>query len=150
MPNTPITPKQFNQMANNAIPPTKSLFHCACAFLVGGGICTLGQLIFEWAAYYNLDEAACGTAVSISLIFLSVLLTGLNVYDNIAKHAGAGTLVPITGFANAVASPALEFKSEGLILGLAAKMFVIAGPVIVYGVTAGWVYGLIIFLLNLY
>ena len=98
----------------------------------------------------GLNENTAGTAVSVTIIFLAALFTGLGLFDKLAKHAGAGTLVPITGFANAVVSPALEFKSEGLVLGLAAKMFVIAGPVIVYGTSASIVYGLIIYLFGLY
>ena len=97
-----------------------------------------------------LSQVDASTCVSISLVFLSALLTGLNVYDNIAKHAGAGTLVPITGFANAMASPALEFKTEGFILGIGAKLFSIAGPVIVYGLAASTLYGLIIYIFKLY
>lgn len=97
-----------------------------------------------------MDQDTAGAVVSVTLVFLSALLTGLKIYDKIAKHGGAGTLVPITGFANAVVSPALEFKSEGMILGLGAKMFVIAGPVIVYGISASIVYGIIIFLFKLY
>ncbi len=115
------------------------------AFVVGGLICCLGQglsLLFTDAA--GLDEKSASTAVSMSLVFLSALLTGLNVYDKLARFAGAGTLVPITGFANAVVSPALEFKSEGFILGTAAKMFTIAGPVIAYGLSASVLYGIIL------
>ena len=112
------------------------------AFLVGGLICCLGQLLFGLYAAAGLAEQAAGTAESITLVFIGALLTGLGVYDDIAKLAGAGTLVPITGFANSVAAPALEFKTEGFITGTAAKMFVIAGPVIVYGISASVVYGL--------
>ena len=113
------------------------------AFWIGGLICTLGQLVLNGWKMAGLDAEAAATATSVSLIFLSAVLTGLSVYDNIAKVAGAGTIVPITGFANSVVSPAIEFKAEGLITGMAAKMFVIAGPVIVYGTTASVVYGLI-------
>lgn len=117
------------------------------AFVVGGLICVLGQAISDLCRYFGMGENGAATATSIILIFLSALFTGLNLYDNLAKHAGAGTLVPITGFANAIVSPALEFKSEGLVFGLSAKMFVIAGPVLVYGITASIVYGILLRLL---
>ena len=113
------------------------------AFWVGGLICALGQLILNGWLALGLSKADAGTAESVSLIFLSALLTGLSVYDNIAKMAGAGTIVPITGFANSVVSPAIEFKAEGFVTGMAAKMFTIAGPVIVYGTVASVLYGLV-------
>ena len=119
---------------------------CVMAFVVGGLICTLGQALINLYTFLGLDKGAAGTACSMTLVALSALLTGLSLYDNIAKHAGAGTLVPITGFANSVAAPAVEFKTEGFILGVGAKMFTIAGPVIVYGVSASVVYGLIYWL----
>ena len=118
------------------------------AFLVGGLICTLGQVLSLLFQSLGLDKEACGTAVSVTLVFLGALLTGSGVYDDIARFAGAGTLVPITGFANSVVSPALEFKREGLVGGTCAKMFVIAGPVIVYGVGSSVVYGLVLVLLR--
>ena len=141
-----LTPKDYDQMTKRASPNTKSWRNIPLAFLIRGLICTLRQGIMEFLVAQGLqrDEAAAWT--SVALVFLSALLTGLKVYDNIAKFGGAGTLVPITGFANAVVSPAIEFKSEGLVLGLGAKMFIIAGPVIVYGVTAAIIYGLILFL----
>lgn len=116
------------------------------AFLVGGLICCLGQLLDGLYLGAGLMKDDAGALVSMSLVFLSALLTGLGVYDDIARFAGAGTLVPITGFANAVVSPALEFKTEGFVLGTAAKMFVIAGPVIVFGISASVVYGLLLVL----
>ena len=116
------------------------------ACLIGGLICTVGQAVRNGFAAMGLDETNAGTATSVVMVFLSAVFTGLSLYDNLAKHAGAGTLVPITGFANAVVSPAVEFKSEGFILGVAAKMFTIAGPVIVYGVAASVIYGLIYWL----
>ena len=119
------TPEQYNQMIQRSCGKSPLGKNMLWAFAVGGGICALG-----------LDESDAGTAVSITLIALSALLTGLHVYEKLAKHAGAGTLVPITGFSNSVAAPALEFKSEGLVLGTAAKMFTIAGPVLVYGISA--------------
>lgn len=113
------------------------------AFWIGGAICVIGQLVMNGFGALGLGKDDAGTATSVSLVFLSALFTGLSLYDDLAKYGGAGTLVPITGFANAVVSPAVEFQSEGFILGVAAKMFTIAGPVIVYGVCASVVYGLI-------
>ncbi len=112
------------------------------SFLVGGLICAIGQLILNGFTALDLSEQDAAAATSVSLVFLSAVLTGLSVYDDIAKFAGAGTLVPITGFANAVVSPAIEFKAEGFVTGMAAKMFIIAGPVIVYGTVASVLYGL--------
>ena len=113
-------------------------------FLVGGLICVIGQLILNGFTALDLSEQDAAAATSVSLVFLSAVLTGLSVYDDLAKIAGAGTLVPITGFANAVVSPAIEFKAEGFVTGMAAKMFIIAGPVIVYGTVASVLYGLIL------
>ena len=114
------------------------------SFLVGGLICVIGQLILNGFTALDLSEQDAAAATSVSLVFLSAVLTGLSVYDDIAKFAGAGTLVPITGFANAVVSPAIEFKAEGFVTGMAAKMFIIAGPVIVYGTVASVLYCLIL------
>ena len=114
------------------------------SFLVGGLICVIGQLILNGFTALDLSEQDAAAATSVSLVLLSAVLTGLSVYDDIAKFAGAGTLVPITGFANAVVSPAIEFKAEGFVTGMAAKMFIIAGPVIVYGTVASVLYGLIL------
>ena len=116
---------------------------CRNAFVIGGLICALGQFFINSYTKLGLSSQDASTAASMTLVALSALLTGLSLYDNIAKHAGAGTLVPITGFANAIAAPAVEFKTEGFILGVGAKMFTIAGPVIVYGVSASVVYGII-------
>ena len=121
---------------------------CLNAFWIGGLICTVGQFLLNWYGKIGLEKDLAGTATSMTLVALSALLTGLSLYDDIAKHAGAGTLVPITGFANAVAAPAVEFKTEGFILGVGAKMFTIAGPVIVYGVSASVVYGIIYWLIT--
>ena len=118
------------------------------AFLIGGLICCLGQFLMNLYLSLGLDEESAATAESISLVFLGALLTGLGLYDTIAKRAGAGTLVPITGFANSVVAPALEFKTEGFITGTAVKMFSIAGPVIVFGISASVVYGLILCLIG--
>lgn len=136
--------KNYLAYVNSFLPPTKHFKNCFRAFMVGGLICCIGQslrVIFERAFGLYGDELA--GAVSIALIFLGTLLTGLGVYDRIGRNAGAGSIVPITGFANSVASPAIEFKTEGLVYGLAAKMFVVAGPIIVYGVLAGTAVGLI-------
>ncbi len=124
-------------------PIGKDCFH---AFWIGGLICCIGQLLLNGYQRLGLEREAAGTACSMTLVALSALLTGLSLYDDIARHAGAGTLVPITGFANAIAAPAVEFKTEGFVLGTAAKMFTIAGPVIVYGLVASVVYGVIYWL----
>ncbi len=143
-----LTPKDYDRMTKEASPNTKSWRNIPLAFLIGGLICTLGQGLMEFYRSQGLPKDEASTWASVSLVFLSALLTGMKVYDKIAKFGGAGTLVPITGFANAVVSPAMEFKSEGFVLGLGAKMFIIAGPVIVYGITAAVVYGLILFFMG--
>ena len=140
-----LTPKDYDRMTKEASPNTKSWRNIPMAFVIGGLICTLGQGLTQWYLSMGMEKDIASAWTSVTLVGLSALLTGLKVYDNIAKFGGAGTLVPITGFANAVVSPAMEFKSEGLVLGLGAKMFIIAGPVIVYGVTAAAVYGLVLF-----
>ncbi|MGN0981187.1 MAG: stage V sporulation protein AC [Candidatus Avoscillospira sp.] len=138
-----LSKKEYSQYVKEMSPNSpfwKDLFN---AFWVGGLICVVGQMILNGFTAMGLDETDAGTATSVSMVFLGALLTGLSVYDDIAKIGGAGTLVPITGFSNAVVSPAIEFKSEGLVTGLAAKIFIIAGPVLVYGITASAVYGII-------
>ena len=139
-----VSPKDYDKMSKKASPPTKSWRNIPMAFVVGGLICTLGQALGNLYLYAGLEKDAASGATSITLVFLAVLLTGLKLYDKIARYAGAGTLVPITGFANAMSSAAIEFKSEGLIMGLGAKMFTIAGPVIVYGTVASVLYGVIL------
>jgi len=130
-------------------PNSKCLRNMAFAFLFGGLICTVGQLVGNiYQEFLGLDEESVKTAVPITMIFLGALLTGLNLYNKLAKFAGAGTLVPITGFANAVVSPAIEFKREGYILGVAVKMFTIAGPVLVYGINASILAGLLLMLMG--
>ena len=120
---------------------------CLWAFLVGGSICTIGQILRDvFQKLCSFDEETAGTLTSVSLILVAVILTALGIFDNIAKHAGAGTLVPITGFANAVVSPAIDSHSEGLVLGVGAKIFSVAGPVLLYGTLAGFVYGVIYWL----
>lgn len=145
-----MTQKEYGKLINDLSPKSPIVKDCIWAFVVGGLICTLGQLIQSGYMALGLSKTDAGTAMSMTLVALSALFTGLSLYDNLAKHAGAGTLVPITGFANAVAAPAVEFKTEGMILGTAAKMFTIAGPVIVYGVSASVVYGLIYWITTLF
>ena len=119
----------------------------ACAFLIGGGICVIGQAILNLAKGQGLDQTAAGTVTTICLVGLSALLTGLNLYNKLARFGGAGTLVPVTGFANAVVSPAIDFRAEGIVTGMAAKMFLVAGPVLVFGTVAAALYGVILLLL---
>ena len=145
-----MTEKEYARLVKEMSPKSPIWRDCLNAFWIGGLICTLGQLIMNGYMTLGIDKEAAGTAMSMTLVALSALLTGLSLYDDIAKHAGAGTLVPITGSANAVAAPALEFKTEGFILGVGAKMFTIAGPVIVYGVSASVVYGLIYWITTLF
>ena len=145
-----ISNKAYSEMVKKASPPSKSGRNIPLAFVIGGAICTLGHFFIRMYKQMGLSDDMAFPAASITLVFLAILLTGLHVYDKLARYGGGGTLVPITGFANAIAAPALEFKSEGYVLGLGAKMFVIAGPVIVYGVAAGIVYGAIIYLLGAY
>ena len=142
-----MTNGEYNQYIRKKQPKSKCLRNTLRAFLVGGAICVLGQGLGQLYVRWGASEQDAATWVSVTLIFLSALLTGLGVYDDIARFAGAGTLVPITGFANAIASPALEFKREGLITGTAVKLFTIAGPVIVYGTSASVVYGMVLCLL---
>ena len=138
-----MTEKQYARLVNDLAPKSPKLRDYLGAFCIGGTICLVGQVFLNWYQSMGLDEKAAGTAVCMSLITLSALLTGFSLYDNIAKYGGAGTLVPITGFANAITAPAVEFKTEGFILGVGAKMFTIAGPVIFYGVSASVAYGFI-------
>lgn len=139
-----MSPKEYNRYVARLAkksPLGKDLLN---SFLIGGLICVIGQLILNGYTALELSEQDAAAATSVSLVFLSAVLTGLSVYDDLAKIAGAGTLVPITGFANAVVSPAIEFKAEGFVTGMAAKMFIIAGPVIVYGTVASVLYGIIL------
>jgi stage V sporulation protein AC len=145
-----MTEKQYAKLVSEMAPKSPIWKDCIFAFLVGGLICTLGQLFINAYSSLGLEKTDASTAASMSLVVLSALLTGLSLYDNIAKYAGAGTLVPITGFANAISSPAIEFKTEGFILGVGAKMFTIAGPVIVYGTVASVVYGIIYWITTLF
>ena len=139
-----LSAEEYRKYVQQKQPKSPIVKDTALAFVVGGLICLLGQVVLEFWKSQGLDQETASGATSITLVGLSALLTGLNLYNTIARFGGAGTLVPITGFANAVVSPALDFKSEGLITGMAAKMFVVAGPVIVFGVSASVVYGLIL------
>ena len=145
-----MTQKEYAKLVKDISPKSPIWKDCLNAFWIGGLICTIGQLILNGYLALGLEQEMAGTAMSMTLVAISALLTGLSLYDNIAKVAGAGTLVPITGFANAVVSPAIDFKSEGFITGMAAKMFTIAGPVIVYGVSASVVYGIIYWITTLF
>ena len=145
-----MTEKDYEKLAGEIAPKSPIWKDCLNAFWIGGLICTLGQFLLNCYGKWGLDKTDAGTAASMTLVALSALLTGLSLYDNIAKHAGAGTLVPITGFANSIAAPAIEFRTEGFILGVGAKMFTIAGPVIVYGVSASVVYGVIYWITTLF
>ena len=143
-----MTPKEYDALVRQLSPRSPIYKDTALAFAVGGGICTLGQLIGRLWEQLGLTAQAAGTATAVTLVFLSVVLTSLGLYHRLARYAGAGTLVPITGFANAVASPAIDFRAEGLVTGTAVKMFTVAGPVIVYGTAASVVYGLVLYLLG--
>ena len=137
------TNEQYSKYVNEKSPNSPIFKNCLFAFLIGGLICSIGQIIFDFCKFKGLDITQCNTIVSISLIGLSALLTGLNIFNKIGKIAGAGSLVPITGFANSIVSPAMEYKSEGYIMGVGAKMFTIAGPVLVYGISTSIVIGII-------
>lgn len=141
-----MTKKNYSELVKQRSRNSNLWLDCLKAFLIGGAICTIGQGILELFLVLDLSEKDAKTLTSVSLIFIGVLLTALHQYEKLAKHGGAGTLVPITGFANAMSSPAIEFKAEGLITGLAAKMFIIAGPVLVYGTAAAVIYGFIYWL----
>ncbi len=145
-----ISKDEYGKMTDKASPPSPTLKNCCFAFLIGGFICMIGQVIFDLCQMQGIEETTCRAIVSMSLVLLTAVLTGIGVFDKIAKFAGAGTMVPITGFANSIVSPAMEFKSEGKILGTAANMFKIAGPVIVYGCSSAVLYGIIIYIFKLY
>ena len=138
-----MTEKRYEKLVGELAPRSPIWKDCLNAFWIGGLICVLGQALMGLYGYWGLAKEDAGTAASMTLVTLSALLTGLSLYDDIAKHAGAGTLVPITGFANAVVSPAIDSKSEGLVLGVGAKIFTVAGPLLLYGTLAGAVYGVI-------
>lgn len=144
-----MTKEKYSELVDKRSRNSRLWLDCIKAFLIGGAICAIGQGILVLYEAMGVSEDIAKTLTSVTLIFIGVLLTALHGYERIAKHGGAGTLVPITGFANAMSSPAIEFKAEGLITGLAAKMFVIAGPVLVYGTTAAVLYGFIYWLTTL-
>lgn len=145
-----LTAKEYEKINKKASPNTKSYITIPKAFVIGGLICMIGQALIDLYQRFGMAQMIASTLSSVTLVFFAALLTGLNIYDKIAKHGGAGTLVPITGFSNAVTCSAMEFKSEGLILGLGAKIFTIAGPVIVYGLIASAVYGIILCIFQLF
>ena len=147
--NSPIdTQKDYQEYVNKQSPNSPIWKNCLNAFWVGGLICSIGQIIFSFCLYKNIDENSAGTIVSIFLIALSAFLTGLNVFNKIGKIAGAGSLIPITGFANSIVAPAMEYKSEGYVMGVGAKMFTVAGPVLVYGISTAIIVGLIYLIFN--
>lgn len=141
-----ITPAEYQAMVHEHAPRSPIWKNMLFAFLIGGSICMLGQILQNAFLSLGISKTDTSTLVSVSLIFLSALLTALNLYNSLARYAGAGTLVPITGFANSVVSPAIDFRSEGFVTGMAAKMFVVAGPVIVFGTLASIFYGLLYYL----
>lgn len=145
-----MTSQHYAKMVQSSAPKTASAANCLRAFFIGGGICAAGQGIFTLFTLWGWDEQTAKTLTSVTMIFLGVLLTVLGVYDKLARKAGAGTLVPITGFANAMSAAAIEFKSEGYITGVGTKLFVIAGPVLVYGTVASVLYGAILWTLHLF
>ena len=137
------TNQQYSDYVDKKTPNSPILKNCFNAFLVGGLICTIGQFIFDYCKFKGLSETACSTTVSIILIGISAILTSLNIFNKIGKFAGAGSLVPITGFANSIVAPAIEYKSEGYVMGVGAKMFTVAGPVLVFGISSAVLVGLI-------
>ncbi|MBR3962680.1 MAG: SpoVA/SpoVAEb family sporulation membrane protein [Oscillospiraceae bacterium] len=144
-----LSSDEYKKMGEAAVPKTKCARNLTGAFVIGGGICVLGQFLLNFYQGLGLSTPLSSAACSITLIGISAVLTGFGIYDKIAKFGGGGTLVPITGFANAVVSPAMEFKTEGFVLGLGVKIFTIAGPVIVYGVLASVVYGFVLWILKI-
>lgn len=144
-----ISKKEYGKMTKKASPPSPIFSDCLKAFIVGGLVCCFGQALFNLYTVAGIEEKTAKMLVSASLIFITAMLTALHVYERYAKFAGAGSLVPITGFANAMVSPAIEFKAEGQILGLGVKMFTVAGPVLVYGITASVIYGVVLWIISL-
>lgn len=145
-----ISPELYQDMQDEVSPHSKSYINIPMAFLIGGLICLLGEALLNVMMYFGMDKEAAGSWTSVTLVFLSALFTGLGWYERLAKHAGAGTLVPITGFANGVTSAAIEARTEGWILGVGSKIFTIAGPVILYGTAASVVYGIILKLFQIF
>lgn len=143
-----ISNEQYGKMVKKASPPSKVIINCLKAFFIGGAICCFGQLLFFIYDKLGMNYDETRTMVSVTLILITAILTGIGVFDKIAKHAGAGTIVPITGFANSTVSPALEYKSEGFIMGTGANIFKISGPVIVYSTVAAMIYGFIYWIIT--
>lgn len=140
----PIETKQeYSDYVDQKSPNSPILKNCFNAFWVGGLICSIGQIIMDFCQYQGMDQTSASTVVSIILIAISAILTGLNIFNKIGKFAGAGSLVPITGFANSIVSPAIEYKSEGYVMGVGGKMFTVAGPVLVFGISASVIIGII-------
>lgn len=139
----------YKETVAKRAPKSPLFIDCLKAFLFGGAICFLSQWLFFLYVFLGAEEKSAGTLVTVTLIFLAALLTGLGLFDRIARHAGAGTLVPVTGFANSVVSPAIDTKSEGLVIGVGSKIFTIAGPVILYGILSSWLLGIIYYILKL-
>ena len=145
----PIETKQeYSDYVDQKSPNSPILKNCFNAFWVGGLICSIGQIIFDFCKFKGMEETACSTTVSIILIGISAILTGLNIFNKIGKFAGAGSLVPITGYANSIVSPAIEYKSEGYVMGVGGKMFTVAGPVLVFGISASVIIGILATLFN--
>ncbi len=140
--------QEYSQLTDRKVPKSKCMINCVKAFLIGGAICTVGQCFLSFFKSMNLSEEIAGSATSVCMVFIGVLLTGFDIYPKIAKHGGAGTLVPITGFANAVSAPAIEAKTEGFVLGVGTKIFTIAGPVILYGTAASFIAGIVFFFMK--
>jgi len=144
--NPTVNQNKYSELVKQKTPPS-ALFKDVClAFLIGGALCVAGQLINFYIETFDMSTEDTGSLTSAAMIFIGALLTGTGVYDNIARYGKAGTLVPITGFANSIVSPAMEYKSEGFVMGVGAKMFVIAGPVLVYGITASVIYGIVYYI----
>ncbi len=143
-----ITPEIYQEMQERSAPKSNSKVNVLVAFLVGGGICVIGELLSEIFALFDFEKDVASAWVSVTLVFVSMFLTGFGLYEKLARHAGAGTLVPITGFANAITSCAIEAKTEGYVLGIGTKIFTIAGPVILYGCTASAIYGIIYYIFH--
>lgn len=148
--NSNMTNEQYQNYVDKKTPNSPIVKDVVLAFIIGGLICVIGQIFFNTYMWLGFDKDASSTGTSVTLVFLGALFTGFGLYDRLAKLAGAGSIVPITGFANAIVSPAMEFKSEGLVLGLAVKMFTVAGPVLVYGITASVMSGIVYYIMSFF
>jgi stage V sporulation protein AC len=143
-----ITKHEYQQLVDKAAPPSKSIKNSIAAFITGGVICAIGQIFLNILLSLDVDDETAKTLTTVIMIFFGALLTGLNVYDNISKFGGSGASIPVTGFSNSIVSPAMEYKKEGYVMGVGSKMFLIAGPVLVYGIVASVVAGLVYYLWN--